>query len=83
MYRNIDDDIILFKLAKRYHSEDSLTINQVKYLAKQDGYSDKEIELAIDDYYLIHVYSKNIIERIFWFFLIPLSIVFMLIVIWS
>jgi hypothetical protein len=83
MYRNIDDDIKLFKFAKRYHLEESLTIDQLKYVAKQDGYSEKEIELAINDYYWVHIHSKIIIERIFWFFLIPLSIVFMLIVIWS
>lgn len=83
MYRSIDDDIKLFKFAKRYHTEDSLTINQVKYLAKQDGYSEREIELAINDYYWVHINSKNLIERMFLFFLVSLGIVFILIVIWS
>jgi hypothetical protein len=57
MYRNIDEDVKLLKFAKRYHSEDSLTIDQLKYIAKQDGYSEKEIELAINDYYWIYLSS--------------------------
>jgi hypothetical protein len=78
MYRNIDEDVKLLKFAKRYHSEDSLTIDQLKYIAKQDGYSEREIELAINDYYWIYIHSKTVAERVFFIFSI---IAFILIIV--
>ena len=58
-YRNIDEDINLLKFAKRYHNEESLTLDQLKYIAKLDGYSEKEIDMAIHDYNLIYVKTEN------------------------
>lgn len=77
-YRNIDEDINLFKFAKRYYSEEQLTIDQLKYIAKEDGYSEREIDLAVNDYYWIHIHSKILIERMLLFF-VPLSVFLFLI----
>lgn len=63
-YRNIDEDAVLLKLVKRYYNEDSLTEEQLKYLGKLDGYSEKEIDFAINDYYLIYVRPKVMIEKL-------------------
>lgn len=73
MYRNIDEDINLLNFAKRYYSEEQLTLNQLKYIAGLEGYSEREIDLAINDYYWVHIYSNILIERIL-LFCIPLSI---------
>jgi hypothetical protein len=55
MYRNIDEDINLFKIAKRYHSEKELSLDQAKWVLKDQGYSSEEVEKAIFDYYLCHI----------------------------
>lgn len=78
-YRNIDQDINLLNFAKRYYSEDSLTIEQLKYVAKQDGYSEREIDLALNDYYWIHIHSKVLIDRLL-FFVSILIIIFTFII---
>jgi len=65
------------KLTKRYYSEDSLTIDQLKYIAGLEGYSEKEIDLAINDYYWIHIYSNILIEKLsFFVFIFVLIFIF-------
>lgn len=68
-YRNIDEDVVLLKLVRRYYNEDSLTEEQLKYLGKLDGYSEREIDFAINDYYLIYIRPNIMIKKIvtFWF----------------
>lgn len=68
-YRNIDTDIKLLKFARRFHSEDELTLDQLKYLASQDGYSEREIDLAVNDYYLVYVRPEEIV----WNYILPIS----------
>jgi hypothetical protein len=65
------------KLTKRYYSEDSLTIDQLKYIAGLEGYSEKEIDLAINDYYWIRIYSNILIEKLsFFVFIFVLIFIF-------
>lgn len=61
-YRNIDTDVKLLKFARRYHSED-ITLNQLEYIAGLEGYSKKEIECAIYDYYLIYIRPDELVKN--------------------
>lgn len=73
-YRNIDEDIKLFNFAKRYHEEEYLTIEQIKYIAICEGYTAEEVELAVNDYYWIYINSKILTKRLF-LFVIPFLVV--------
>ena len=57
-YRNIDQDVRLLKMAERYWTEDQLTKEQVHWVLSSEGYSQKEIDNAIADYYSIHLRSN-------------------------
>lgn len=61
-YRNIDNDLKLYKFAKRYHEEKDITIDQMKWVLSSDGYSEKEVNRAIEDYFLIHVRTDKIVN---------------------
>lgn len=67
-YRNIDTDARLRRFAKIYHSEE-LALEEVKRIANLEGYSDREVELAVNDYYLVHIRPQIMI----WNYLVPVS----------
>ena len=83
MYRNIDDDARLLNMAKRYWSEDQLTKEQVHWVLKSEGYSEREINNAISDYYAIHLRSDIMLHH----FIAPVVLVIVMIVlvikVWS
>lgn len=54
IYRNIDEDINLYKIVKKYY-DDLITLDQAEWLLEEKGYSKSEIEKAFHDYYLCHV----------------------------
>jgi len=76
MYRNIDDDARLLSMAKRYWSEDQLTKEQVHWVLKSEGYSEREIDNAISDYYAIHLRSTIMLHH----FIAPVVLVIVMIV---
>lgn len=59
-YRNIDNDYILLHHVKRFYNKE-LTQTQLRWILKDQNYSNKEINSAIDDYYLIHVRSLKLV----------------------
>jgi hypothetical protein len=83
MYRNIDDDARLLNMAKRYWSEDQLTKEQVYWVLNSEGYSEREIDNAISDYYAIHLRSDIMLHH----FIAPVVLVIVMIVlvirVWS
>jgi hypothetical protein len=83
MYRNIDEDARLLNIAKRYWSEDQLTKEQVHWILTSEGYSEREIENAISDYYYIHIRSNIMLHH----FIAPVILVIVMIVlvlkVWS
>lgn len=83
MYRNIDEDVRLLNMAKRYWSEDQLTKEQVYWVLKSEGYSEREIDNAISDYYAIHLRSDIMLHH----FIAPVVLVIVMIVlvirVWS
>ena len=76
MYRNIDHDARLLNMAKRYWSEDQLTKEQVYWVLKSEGYSEREIDNAISDYYAIHLRSDIMLHD----FIAPVVLVIVMIV---
>jgi hypothetical protein len=64
-YRNIDTDLDLLVGAKRYYLGE-LSIDQLYWELQSEGYSEKEIDLAIHDYYLIYV-RTNKVQNLFVF----------------
>lgn len=62
-YRNIDEDIRLLTMAKRYWTEEQLTKEQVHWVLKGEGYSEREIDNAISDYYSIHMRSDIMLHN--------------------
>ena len=76
MYRNIDEDIRLLTMARRYWSEEQLSKEQVHWVLKDEGYSEKEIENAISDYYYIHIRSNILLHH----FIAPIVLVIVMIV---
>lgn len=62
-YRNIDEDLRLLTMAKRYWSEEQLTKEQLYWVLGNEGYSEKEINSAIDDYYQIHLRSNILLHH--------------------
>lgn len=57
IYRNIDEDLRLLTMAKRYWTEDQLSKEQVHWILGNEGYSEREINNAISDYYNIYIRS--------------------------
>jgi len=76
MYRNIDGDARLLNMAKRYWSEDQLTKEQVYWVLKSEGYSEREIDNAISDYYAIHLRSDIMLHH----FIAPVVLVIVMII---
>jgi hypothetical protein len=76
MYRNIDDDARLLSMAKRYWSEDQLTKEQVHWVLNSEGYSKREIDNAISDYYAIYLRSNIMLHH----FIAPVVLVVVMIV---
>lgn len=74
-YRNIDEDIRLLTMAKRYWAEEQLTKEQVNWVLKSEGYSEREIENAISDYYSIHIRSNIMLHH----FIAPIVLVIVMI----
>lgn len=77
-YRNIDTDAKLLKFARRYHTED-ITIDQLEYVAGLEGYSKREIERAIYDYYLIYIRPEELMRN----YILPIGLAFFLLSILS
>lgn len=64
MYRNIDEDERLLVMARRYWDEqDQLTEEQLRWVLKNEGYSDDEISSAISDYWSIHIRSNILLHH--------------------
>ena len=81
MYRNIDEDERLLTMARRYwDDEDSLTETQLRWVLKNEGYSTKEIDNAISDYWSIHIQSNILLH--YWVAPIILTIVMVILVIY-
>jgi hypothetical protein len=64
-YRNIDQDIVLLKSAKRYWQEE-ITLDQLNWILKDQGYSEPEIDHAITDYYYVYLWPNVLINRLAW-----------------
>ena len=64
MYRNIDEDARLLNMAKRYWSEDQLSKEQVYWVLKSEGYSEREIDNAISDYYNVYLRSNILLHHL-------------------
>ena len=75
MYRNIDEDARLLSMAKRYWSEDQLTKEQVHWVLKSEGYSEREIENAISDYYNVYLRSNILLHH----FIAPVLLLFFMV----
>jgi hypothetical protein len=58
-YRNIDTDYILYKTVGRYWSGE-LNLDQLYWKLESEGYSKKEIDCAVYDYYLIYTRTNQI-----------------------
>jgi len=64
MYRNIDEDERLLVMAKRYWDEqDQLTEEQLRWVLKNESYSDDEIDNAISDYWSVHIRSDILLHH--------------------
>ena len=64
MYRNIDEDERLLVMARRYWDEqDQLTEEQLRWVLKNEGYSDDEIDNAISDYWAVHIRSDILLHH--------------------
>ena len=81
-YRNIDQDERLLIMARRYwDEEDQLTENQLHWVLKNEGYSEKEIDQAISDYWIIHLRSDILLH--YWIAPILLGLLMIVLVWWS
>jgi len=64
MYRNIDQDERLLIMVRRYwDEEDQLTEEQLHWVLKDEGYSEREINQAISDYWIIHLRSDILLHH--------------------
>lgn len=80
-YRNIDQDERLLVMARRYwDDEDSLTEAQLNWVLKNEGYSQREIDNAISDYWSIHIQSNILLH--YWVAPIVLTVVMVVLVIY-
>jgi hypothetical protein len=69
-YRNIDQDINLYNGAKRYWNDDQISREQLYWTLGDKGYSEKEIDYALGDYYYVYVWPNILINRLVWVLLI-------------
>jgi hypothetical protein len=76
-YRNIDNDYKLYHHVKRFYNKE-LTEIQLKWILKDQNYSDKEISSAISDYYLIHIRSSKFVLILTTFSLLILPLLYIL-----
>jgi hypothetical protein len=83
MYRNIDDDARLLNMAKRYWSEDQLTKEQVYWVLSSEGYSEREIDNAISDYYAIHLRSDIMLHHFIAPVVLVIAMIVLVIKVWS
>lgn len=83
MYRNIDEDIRLLNMARRYWAEKQLSKEQVHWVLKGEGYSEKEIENAISDYYYIHIRSNILLHHFITPFVLVVVMIALVIQIYS
>lgn len=74
-YRNIDENSRLLQMAERYWQESNLTKDHLYLVLKPEGFSEKEIDNAISDYYQIHLRSNIFFNC----FIIPISIILLII----
>lgn len=66
-YRNIDLDINLYNGAKRYwNNDDQISKEQLYWTLGDKGYSEKEIDNAITDYYYVYIWPNILINRLTW-----------------
>jgi len=81
-YRNIDSDERLLIMTRRYwDEEDQLNEKQYRWVLKNEGYSDTEIDNAISDYYAIHLRSNILLH--YWIAPILLTFLMLVLVWWS
>lgn len=77
MYRNIDDDERLLIMVRRYwDEEDQLSEKQLYWVLENEGYSKKEIENAVSDYWVIHIRSNILLHH----FIAPVVLLIVMIV---
>ena len=77
MYRNIDDDERLLIMVRRYwDEEDQLSEKQLYWVLENEGYSKKEIENAVSDYWTIHIRSNILLHH----FIAPVVLLIVMIV---
>jgi hypothetical protein len=65
-YRNIDQDIHLLKGVRRYWNDDQISKEQLYWILGDKGYSEKEIDNAITDYYYVYIWPTILINRLTW-----------------
>lgn len=65
-YRNIDQDIHLLKGVRRYWNDDQISKEQLYWILEDKGYSEKEIDNAITDYYYVYIWPTILINRLTW-----------------
>ena len=64
MYRNIDEDERLLIMVRRYwDQEDKLTKEQLHWVLNNEGYSKREVDNAISDYYDIYIRSNILLHH--------------------
>ena len=64
MYRNIDEDERLLIMSRRYwDQEDKLTKEQLHWVLNNEGYSKREVDNAISDYYYIYIRSGILLHH--------------------
>jgi hypothetical protein len=81
-YRNIDSDERLLIMARRYwDEEDQLNETQYRWVLKNEGYSEREIDNAISDYWDIHLRSNILLH--YWIAPILLTLLMLVLVWWS
>jgi hypothetical protein len=71
-YRNIDQDINLLKGVRRYWNEDQISKEQLYWTLGDKGYSETEIDNAINDYYYVYIWPNILINRLAWIILFVL-----------
>ena len=77
MYRNIDEDERLLIMVRRYwDQEDQLSEKQLYWVLENEGYSKKEIENAVSDYWTIHIRSNILLHH----FIAPVVLLIVMIV---
>jgi len=62
-------------MSKRYWAEDQLTKEQLYWVLKNEGYSEREIDNAINDYYQIYLRSNILLHH----FIAPIVLVIVMI----